>query len=46
MAPVQNYSSIAANADARAYAKADGAVWEFGLETELSTWTKIGAVST
>lgn len=46
MATAQNHSTIAANADGRVYAKADGAVWEYGLQSDLSTWTKVGTVET
>lgn len=50
MSEVKYYTSIATNSFARPYAKVDGIngteVWEFQMESDLKTWSKIGPVNT
>ncbi len=50
MSTVRNYSSIATNNFARAYTLVDGTngseVWEYEMGSDLTTWSKIGRVTT
>lgn len=50
MSTVRNYTSLATNSFVRAYALADGTngseVWEYKVESDLTTWSKMGQVTT
>jgi len=50
MSTVRNYTSIATNSFANAYALVDGSngseVWEYRMGSDLKTWFKIGRVTT
>lgn len=50
MSTVRNYTSIATNSSARAFALVDGTngseVWEYQMGSDLTTWSKVGRVMT
>lgn len=50
MSTVRNYTSIATNSFARAFALVDGTngseVCEYKMESDLTTWSKFGRVVT
>lgn len=50
MSTVRNYTSIATNSFARAFALVNGTngseVWEYKMGSDLTTWSKVGRVMT